>query len=312
MELDLLVIGSGPGGQRAAVQAAKLGKRVAVVERRDRVGGVSIHTGTIPAKTRRQATLEPLARPPYEPIDPLRPREQQRAAARFIMDRTAQVVADETALVREQLRRNDIGLITGEARFEDEHTVSIDDDGHVLQVTAENIVIAVGTCPARPAGVESDDHRVIDSDGVLKLDQEAPRTMTVVGGGVIGVEYVSMFAALGTKVTLVDARDRLLPHLDAEISVALQYLLRRRSVTFRFGEEVTAVELQDERVVTHLASGKQIPSDTVLYATGRQGATATLGLESIGIKPDKRGRLEIDDCFRTKIAHIYAVGDVAG
>jgi NAD(P) transhydrogenase len=203
-------------------------------------------------------------------------------------------------------------LITGEASFDDAHTVRIEDEGHAQKVSAENIVIAVGTCPARPAGVEFDDHRVIDSDGILKLDQEAPRTMTVVGGGVIGVEYVSMFAALGTKVTLVDARDRLLPYLDDEISVALQYLLRRRAVTFRFGEEVTAVKIEEDRVVTHLASGKQLPSETVLYATGRQGATAGLGLENIGIEPDKRGRIEIDDCFRTKVPHIYAVGDVAG
>jgi NAD(P) transhydrogenase len=153
---------------------------------------------------------------------------------------------------------------------------------------------------------------VIDSDGILKLKHEAPRTMTVVGGGVIGVEYVSMFAALGTKVTLVDARDSLLPYLDDEISGALQYLLRRRSVTFRFGEEVTAVELGEQRVTTHLASGKQIPSDTVLYATGRQGATADLGLDKVGLEPDKRGRVKIDENFRTEVPHIFAVGDVAG
>jgi NAD(P) transhydrogenase len=312
VDLDLLVIGSGPGGQRAAVQGAKLGKRVAVAERRNQVGGVSIHTGTIPSKTLRQAILEDLARRPYEAIDPLRPREQERIAARFLMDRTAQVVADETALIREQLRRNDIGLLIGDASFIDEHTVCVDDDGHAQEVTAENIVLAVGTCPARPAGVEFDDHRVIDSDGILNLGEEPPRTMTVVGGGVIGVEYVSMFAALGTKVTLVDARERLLPYLDDEISVALQYLLRRRAVTFRFGEEVTSVEIQGDRVITHLASGKQLPSETVLYATGRQGATAGLGLEKVGLEPDKRGRVEIDECFRTKVPHIYAVGDVAG
>jgi NAD(P) transhydrogenase len=312
VDLDLLVIGSGPGGQRAAVQAAKLGKRVAVVERRDRVGGVSIHTGTIPSKTLRQAILEDLARRPYETVDPLRPHEQKREAARFIMDRTAQVVADETALIREQFRRNDVGLLTGEARFVDEHTVCVCDDGHDQEVTAENIVIAVGTCPARPPGVEFDDRRVIDSDGILHLGNDTPRTMTVVGGGVIGIEYVSMFAALGTKVTLVDARDRLLPYLDEEISGALQFLLRKRAVTFRFGEEVTAVELQDDRVITHLASGKQIPSQTVLYATGRQGATAGLGLETIGLEPDKRGRVQIDSEFRTKVPHVFAVGDVAG
>ena len=171
-------------------------------------------------------------------------------------------------------------------------------------------MIAVGTCPARPDGVQFDDHRVIDSDGVLQLGEEAPRTMTVVGAGVIGIEYVSMFAALGTKVTLVDARDRLLPYLDDEISVAFQYLLRRRAVTFRLGEEVTAVELHADRVVTHLASGKQLPSETVMYATGRQGATAGLGLDKIGVEADKRGRVAIDESFRTKVPHIYAVGDV--
>src|SRR5206468_5000999 len=217
---------------------------------------------------------------PYEQIDPLRPREQERQAARFIMDRTAQVVADQTALLREQFRRNHVGILTGEASFTDPRTIQVDDVGHLQQVTAENVVIAVGTCPARPPGVEFDDHRVIDSDGILKLGEEAPRTMTVVGGGVIGVEYVSMFAALGTKVTLVDARERLLSYLDDEISTSLEYLLRRRAVTFRFGEEVTAVQLKEDRVVTHLASGKQLPSETVLYATGRQGATAGLGLES--------------------------------
>jgi NAD(P) transhydrogenase len=312
VDLDLLVIGSGPGGQRAAIQAAKLGKRVAVVERRDRVGGVSIHTGTIPSKTLRQAIIEDLARRPYEAVDPLRPREQERAAARFLKDRTAQVVADETALIREQFRRNDVGLLAGNASFIDPHTVRVDDAGHVQEVTAEFIVIAVGTCPARPEGVQFDDHRVIDSDGVLKLDQEAPRTMTVVGAGVIGVEYVSMFAALGTKVTLVDARDQLMPYLDDEIRETLQYLLRRRAVRFRFGEEVTSVEIEDERVVTHLKSGKRVPSDTVLYATGRQGATGGLALEAVGLEPDKRGRVAVSDGFRTAVPHIFAVGDVAG
>ncbi len=312
MDLDLLVIGSGPGGQRAAIQAAKLGKRVAVIERRDHVGGVSIHTGTIPSKTLRQAILEDIARRPYEAVDPLRPHEQQRAAARFLMDRTAQVVAEETALIRDQFRRNDVGLIPGAASFVDPHTVRIDDAGHLEDVTAEFIVIAVGTCPARPKGVQFDDHRVIDSDGVLKLGQETPRTMTVVGAGVIGVEYVSMFAALGTKVTLVDARDQLMPYLDDEIRETLQYLLRRRAVTFRFGEEVTSVELEERRVVTHLKSGKQLPSETVLYATGRQGATADLGLEEVGLETDKRGRVAVDDEFRTKVPHIFAVGDVAG
>jgi NAD(P) transhydrogenase len=288
MDLDLLVIGSGPGGQRAAIQAAKLGKRAGVVERRDRVGGVSIHTGTIPSKTLRQAILEDLASRAADVQDPLHPDRQEAAAATFLRDRTARVVADETALVREQFRRNGVGLLTGDAAFADEHTVRISDPSAETEdatVTAENIVIAVGTRPARPDGVDFDERRVIDSDGILRLENRVPRTMTVVGGGVIGVEYASMFAAMGTRVTLVDARDRLLPAVDREIAVALHYLLRRRNVTFRFGEKVTSVERGEDRVITHLASGKQLASQTLLYATGRQGATAELALERAGLKP---------------------------
>ena len=315
MDLDLLVIGSGPGGQRAAIQAAKLGKRVGVVERRDRVGGVSIHTGTIPSKTLRQAILEDLAARAADVQDPLHPDRQEAAAATFLRDRTARVVADETALVREQFRRNGVGLLTGDAAFDDEHTVRISDPSAETEdatVTAENIVLAVGTRPARPEGVDFDERRVIDSDGILRLEQRVPRTMTVVGGGVIGVEYASMFAAMGTRVTLVDARDRLLPAVDREIAVALHYLLRRRNVTFRFGEKVTSVERGEDRVITHLASGKQLASHTLLYATGRQGATAELALENAGLQADKRGRIEVDAEFRTATRHIFAVGDVAG
>ncbi len=315
MDLDLLVIGSGPGGQRAAIQAAKLGKRVGVVERRDRIGGVSIHTGTIPSKTLRQSILEDLAARAPDLPDPLHPERQQTAALRFLLDRTAAVVAMETAVVREQFRRNGVGLLVGDAAFVDEHTVSVSTPGGDVapyDVTAENVVIAVGTRPARPAGVDFDERRVIDSDGVLHLELPVPTTMTIVGGGVIGVEYASMFAAMGIRVTLVDARDRLLPYVDREITVALQFLLRKRNVTFRFGEEVTGVQRKDDRVITQLKSGKEIASHTLLYATGRQGATDQLALEKAGLKSDKRGRLTVDDEYRTPVAHIFAVGDVAG
>jgi NAD(P) transhydrogenase len=315
MDLDLLVIGSGPGGQRASIQGAKLGKRVGVVERRDRIGGVSIHTGTIPSKTLRQSILEDLAGRGADLPDPLHPDRQQTAALRYLYDRTAHVVAMETAVVREQFRRNGVGLLIGDAAFADEHTVTISDPvGELpeISVTAENIVIAAGTRPARPEGVDFDDRRVIDSDGVLHLELPIPKTITVVGAGVIGVEYASMFAAMGIRVSLVDARDRLLPYVDREITVALQFLLRKRNVTFRFGEEVTGVERKDERVITHLKSGKQIASHTLLYATGRQGATEKLALQRAGLNADKRGRLKVDDEYRTSVPHIFAVGDVAG
>jgi NAD(P) transhydrogenase len=311
VDLDLLVIGSGPGGQRAAIQAAKLGKRVAVAERRNRLGGVSIHTGTIPSKTLRQATLEQLATRPLDVLDPTRVEESERQAIQQLLDRAAAVVAAETAITREQFRRNHVGLLSGAAIFEDDHTVRI--DGSDDPIRAERIVIAAGTRPARPASVEFDDRTIIDSDGLLKLESRVPRTMTVVGAGVIGVEYASMFGALGTKVTVVDQRDRVLSFLDAEIGEAFQYLLRRRNVTFRLREKVDAVEaLKGRGARLRLASGKEIVSETVLYATGRQGDTDKLGLEKTGLETDKRGRIKVDDCYRTAVPHIFAVGDCAG
>ncbi len=315
MDLDLLVIGSGPGGQRAAVQAAKLGKRVAVVEQRDRVGGVSIHSGTIPSKTLRQSILEELAGRRADLADPLHPDRSENALGHQLHDRVSRVVAGETAVVREQLRRNNVGLIIGRAAFEDPHTVHVtdcDEDGTEMRVSAEHVVIAVGTNPARPDGVDFDERRVIDSDGVMGLDYGAAKTMTIVGGGVIGVEYTSMFAALGSRVTLVDARDRLLPYVDRDIGIALQYLLRKRRVTFRFGEKVVGVDRRGERVVCRLASGKEIVSDTLLYATGRQGATDGLALERAELASDARGRVTVDTEYRTSVPHIFAVGDVAG
>jgi NAD(P) transhydrogenase len=307
MDLDLLVIGSGPGGQRAAIQAAKLGKRVAVAERRDRLGGVSIHTGTIPSKTLRQAVLEHLAQRPLDVLDPTRLEESERQAVRELLDRTARVVAAETAVVREQFRRNHVGLLPGDAAFEDVHTVRI--SGSDEPIHAERIVIAVGTKPARPDSVAFDDRTIIDSDGLLKLERRVPRTMTIVGAGVIGVEYASMFGALGTKVTVVDKRDRVLAFLDGEIGEAFQYLLRRANVTFRLREAVAAVE-PGGRV--RLESGKDLMSETVLYAVGRQGDTQALGLDRAGLEADRRGRIPVDEHHRTTVEHIYAVGDVAG
>ena len=308
MELDLLVIGSGPSGQRAAIQAAKLGKRVAVAERRDRLGGVSIHTGTIPSKTLRQAVLSHLAQRPLDVLDPTRLEESERQAVRELLDRTARVVAAETAVVREQFRRNHVGLLPGDAVFVDPHTVRIGDE----HVRAERIVIAVGTKPARPGSVAFDDRTIIDSDGLLKLERRVPRTMTVVGAGVIGVEYASMFGALGTKVTVVDQRDRVLSFLDGEIGEAFQYLLRRSNVTFRLREAVEAVEAADGGARVRLASGKELASETVLYAVGRQGDTDDLALEKAGLETGKRGRIPAGPDHRTAVEHIFAVGDVAG
>jgi NAD(P) transhydrogenase len=311
VELDLLVIGSGPGGQRAAIQAAKLGKRVAVAERRNRLGGVSIHTGTIPSKTLRQAVLEQLATRPLDVLDPTRVEDTEREAIQQLLDRAAAVVSAETAITREQFRRNRVGLLPGNAHFVDDRTVQI--EGEDEPVHAHRIVIAVGTRPARPPSVEFDDRTIIDSDGLLKLESRVPRSMTVVGAGVIGVEYASMFGALGSKVTVVDQRDRVLSFLDAEIGEAFQYLLRRNNVTFRLREKVDAVEaLPGRGARLKLHSGKEIVSETVLYATGRQGDTAGIGLDKTGLESDKRGRITVDECYRTSVPHIFAVGDCAG
>ncbi len=312
VELDLLVIGSGPSGQKAAIQAAKLGKRVAVAERKERLGGVSIHTGTIPSKTLREAVLEQLAQRPLDVLDPTRVEESERAVLEQLMDRTARVVAAETAVVREQFRRNRVGLLPGQAYFVDANTVKMEGDDEPIR--AHRIVIASGTHPARPRSVEFDDRTVIDSDGLLKLEHHVPRSMIVVGAGVIGVEYASMFGALGTKVTVIDKRDRVLNFLDTEIGEAFQYLLRRNNVTFRLRESVAGVDLEADargpRV--RLESGKELVAETVLYAVGRQGDTTHLQLDKAGLEADSRGRIPVDESHCTSVPHIFAVGDVAG
>src|SRR5918995_1885931 len=281
VELDLLVIGSGPRGQKAAIQAAKLGKRVAVAERKERLGGVSIHTGTIPSKTLREAVLEQLAQRPLDVLDPTRVEESEQAVLELLMDRTARVVGAETAVVREQFRRNRVGLLPGEARFEDANTVKMHDNDEPIR--ARRIIIACGTRPARPNSVQFDDKTVIDSDGLLKLEHRVPHSMIVVGAGVIGVEYASMFGALGTKVTVVDKRDRTLDFLDGEIGEAFQYLLRRNNVTFRLREQVDAIESVEGHARIKLASGKEIHSETVLYAVGRRARR-----DRDGAGPDRR------------------------
>jgi NAD(P) transhydrogenase len=310
-ELELLVVGSGPGGQKAAIQAAKLGKRVAVVEQPGRLGGSAIHTGTIPSKTLREAVLEHLAHG-LPDVDPLQPEPPERSALAFLMERAARVTSVESTVVREQLRRNGVGVLYGTAAFVDPHTMAISGADSRVEVRADYIVLATGTVPARPEGVEFDDRRVIDADGLLRLEERVPRTMTVVGAGVIGVEYASIFGRLGTKVTLVDRRPRVLPFLDGEICEALQFLLRRANVTFRLGEAVAGVAADDEHAVTHLESGKTIPSETVLWASGRQGCTGGLELERATLSADSRGHVPVDDDYRTAMPHIFAVGDVAG
>ncbi len=311
-EFDLLVIGSGPGGQKAAIAAAKLGKRVAVVERPEMMGGVCLNTGTIPSKTMREAILY---------LTGLDQREMYGQSYRVKEDitiadltaRTQHVVSREADVVRNQLSRNRVTLIPGLAHFVEPNVIEVDkgDDGTNRRVSAANIVIAVGTRPARPSTVAFDEKTIIDADGIIHL-QGIPRSMVVVGAGVIGIEYASMFAALGTKVTVVEQRERMLDFCDLEVVEALKYHLRDLAVTFRFGETVSAVEAHPHGALALLASGKKIPADTVLYSAGRQGQTEELNLAAAGLAADKRGRIKVDENFQTEVPHIYAVGDVIG
>jgi NAD(P) transhydrogenase len=308
MSFDLVAVGSGPAGQRAAVQAAKLGKRAAVIERAN-LGGVSTNFGTVPSKTLRAAIVELTGR--AATAQGLNARINHAVTIDDLRARTRQVIEHEREVIRDQLLRNGVTIIEGDASFADPNSLEVRTDAGTSRVAAERIVIAVGTVPARPPGVEFDEKTVLDSDGLLRI-AKLPGTLTVVGAGVIGLEYASMAAALGVHVTLVEKRPRLLDFVDDEMVEALQYHLRGLGLSLRLGEEVDAVRRTPQGVMTHLRSGKRIPSQVVLYAAGRQGATATLNLEAAGLEADSRGRIEVGPDYRTSQPHIFAAGDVIG
>jgi NAD(P) transhydrogenase len=307
-DYELLVIGSGPAGQKAAIQAAKLGRRAAIVERQT-LGGVSVNRGTIPSKTLREAVVY-LTGLSQRAMYGESYRVKEEITVEDLELRTRQVVEREIDIVRNQLARNHVRVLSGIARFVDPHTVAIS-GGEDRVVSAEKIVVATGTRPHRPESVEFDNNTILDSDGLLLMDR-LPASIVVVGAGIIGIEYASMFAALGSKVTVVEKRHRLLDFVDAQIAEGLQYHLRDLGVVFRFGETVTAVERHGDATMTTLESGKRIPADVVLYAAGRQGETADLDLEQAGLEADERGRIEVSPDFRTSVEHIYAAGDVIG
>jgi NAD(P) transhydrogenase len=311
-DVDLLVIGSGPGGQKAAIAAAKIGKRVCVVERRHMVGGVCVNTGTIPSKTLREAVIY-LTGMSMRELYGASYRVKQDITVQDLLARTQHVIGREIEVVRAQLFRNHVELVAGSARFVDPHTVAVDgvDRGERALISADKVVIASGTKPARPEAVAFDGVRVLDSDGILELDK-VPDSMVVVGAGVIGIEYASMFAALGSRVTVVEKRPRMLEFCDPEVVESLKFHLRDQAVSFRFGEEVASVVTSGAGTVTTLVSGKRIAAETVMYSAGRQGVTDDLGLDRAGLEADARGRLSVDEHYRTKVDHIYAVGDVIG
>jgi len=313
-DFDLLSIGSGPAGQRAAVQAAKLGKRVAVVEKRRSVGGVCIDTGTLPSKTLREAVLSFARSNGQFGGGQSAHRLTNRPTAAELLHRVDMVIAREVQVVQHQLWRNDIHHIVGEASFKDAHTLIISSEEGQRTITANNIVIAVGTVPAPTPGVSVDGDIILNSDDIVQL-RRLPRKIVVVGAGIIGLEYASMFSALDIEVTVVDKRDRLLEFLDHEIVDELMHQMRNHHVRFRLGEAVEKLGRTEgplQQAIVHLESGKRIVSDQVLFSIGRMGATDRLNLEGAGLKADSRGRIRVDAQFRTATPHIFAVGDVIG
>jgi len=308
---DLLVIGSGPAGQRAAIQAAKFGKHVALVEKMEVVGGCAINTGTIPSKTMREAVLH-LSGFYWQSIYGVNYRVKEPITMADLSFRAQHVIKTEIDVTRAQLSRNGIEVLNGVASFIEPNKIRVVGSRGQSEYQAENIVIASGTRPAMSPLVPFNNRNIINSDQVLQMP-EIPKTMIVVGGGVIGVEYTCMFATLGVRVVLIEKRPRLLEFADTEMVEALSYHLRDRRVTMRLNEEVESVEeLPDKTVVANLKSKKKVNGDALLYAVGRQGNVDELNLAAAGLEADSRGRIKVDADYRTTQTHIYAVGDVIG
>lgn len=309
---DLIVIGSGPGGQRAAIQAAKLGKQVAVVERQQVVGGVTAHTGTIPSKTLREAVLY-LSGWKQKGIYGRSYRVKDDITVDDLLHRLSVTVAQQIEIIRHQLERNGVLLINGYASFVDDKTIQVTEPNDRQTVySADYFVIATGTTPSRPKDIPFDDASVVDSDGVLNLEK-LPRTLTVIGAGVIGVEYATIFSALDTKVTLVDGRKTMLGFVDEDIIDEFKHDLVSRGIALRLDETMESIQHQDNgKVVVNLKSGRRVVSDMVMVAAGRTGNTEKLNLAGAGVSTDKRKLIKVNDCYQTEVPNIYAVGDVIG
>jgi NAD(P) transhydrogenase len=309
-KFDLIVIGTGPGGEGAAMRAAKAGKKVAAVERFHQVGGGCTHWATIPSKALRQAIYHVNLcdqSAVHRRLD-----DQEKFSLPDLVATANSVIAKQVDLRAGFYDRNDIALVSGSARFVDPHTIEIDHaDNATKRLSADGFVIATGSRPFRPSDVDFSHPRVLDSDTLLELDR-TPTSVTVYGAGVVGCEYASMLRNMTIRVTLVNTRDKLLAFLDDEIIDALSYQLSECGVRILHNEEYTSVEPSDDGVVLNLASGKKIKTDYLLWANGRSGNTENLGLETIGIKPNHRGQIDVNEHYQTSQPHIYAVGDVVG
>jgi NAD(P) transhydrogenase len=308
---DMLVIGTGPAGQKAAIQAAKLGRKVGIIERKEVVGGVCTNTGTIPSKSLREAVLH-LSGFHQRSLYGASYRVKQDITMEDLAFRANYVIRREIEIIQNQMARNHVEMIFGTAGFADPHGLHIKQARETIEHTADFIVIAVGTKPARPSHIPFDDESIIDTDGLLTL-KRLPKSITIIGGGVIGAEYASILATMGLQVVLVERRSRLLDFVDSEIIEALQYHMRSIGVFPRLNEEVVSIEKTAAgQVIVRLRSGKEILSSTVMYSVGRLGASDELNLEAVGIKPDERGRLKVNEHFQTDVPYIYAAGDIIG
>lgn len=309
-EHDVVVIGSGPAGEGAAMTMAKAGRSVVLVERHDQVGGACTHSATIPSKALRHAVqvVTEFRR------DPLFAAFSDRVRFTFpqLLRKAEGVIQKQVAMRRDFYLRNHVSVVHGDARFVDAHTIEVDTEGTKRRIRGQHFVIATGTHPYRPGDIDFQHPRIVDSDTILSLDH-TPDVVTIYGAGVIGCEYASILRNLGVKINLVNSREKLLSFLDDEIIDALSYHLRDRGVVLRHNEQYTEVEARDDDVIVHLASGKKIRSDIVLWAQGRAGNTGDLGLDALGVTPNSRGQLDVDERFRVRgNDHIYAVGDVIG
>jgi NAD(P) transhydrogenase len=309
---DLVVIGSGPAGQKGAICAAKLRKRVAMIDRTMMIGGVCVHTGTIPSKSVREAIFQ-LTGFAVKAFYGDNFRGKNDISMQDVAFRVNAVIARETEVIRAQLKRNGVTIFQGTAQFVDPHAIEVQGDGPKITLRGDHVLVACGTRPAHSPEIAIDGKRVVDTDQLSNMDG-LPREIIVVGAGVVGLEYASFLAALGAEVTLIDQRPVVLDFVDREIIEALVYHLRQMGTTFRLGEKVTRVgfDPERERVFAELESGKKIQANALLYAVGRQANGDQVGLETAGLQPDPRGKIKVNRCFQTDVPHIYAAGDVIG
>ncbi len=307
---DLVILGSGPAGEGAAMNAVKLGKKVAVVEQFNFVGGSCTHLGTIPSKALRHSVKQIMD---FNTNSMFREIGDPRwFSFPKVLKRAESVIQKQVQSRTMYYARNRIDLYFGRGAFIDEHTLEVTEpSGNTERLFASNFLIATGSRPYHPPGVDFHHPRVFDSDSILELSS-TPRRMIIYGAGVIGSEYASIFSGLGVLVDLIDTRERLLSFLDKEISDALGYQLRKMNVIIRHNEEFQKLETLDDGVVMHLKSGKKLKADMLLWANGRAGNTQAMGLEMIGLKPDGRGQLSVNESYQTALPHIYAAGDVIG